>query len=151
MKRKFYLMIEGIDEEYVKPFFDRFGRELQKEKGILTKLRNYEEVGGHYILELDSRNFESKRKKIIKTRKFEEKTEKCIIGIYLPDNIKEFLDLCKTKTTLVEAGEGRDAVLGKIFKRERKGEKEYYLKGEILNRMRGALIREVPLAKVLEY
>ena len=151
MERKFFLMVYEVDEKYIDPFFERFGEDLENEKGIVTKLRNYEKVCGGYIISLGSRNFGSKRKKIIKTSKFEKELEKCSVEISLPDNLQEFLRLCEKKTTPIEAGEGRDAIVGKISIRERKGEKEYYLSGEILNRMRGALAEEIPLEKVLKY
>jgi len=151
MKRKFYLMVEGIEEEYAYKFFKRFGEDLQKEKGVITKLRNYEGVCGNYIITLDLRNLKSNRTKLIKTNEFPKEMEKCIVGVYLPDTLLEFLQLCGRKSTLIEAGEGRDAVTGKIIITERKGEKKHYLKGPLLHSMKGASVEEVPLEKVLKY
>jgi len=174
-------MIEGVEEEYAYKFFKRFRKDLKKDKETEERLENYEEIGGHYTITLDSRarKFASSTEKLIKVPEKKEldeiaelklseskiikvpekkelegkfkKMEKCIVGIYLPDNLQEFLQLCERKSTLIEAGEGRDAIVGKISIKERRGEKEYYLKGPLLHRMRGALIEDVPLEKVLRY
>ena len=155
MKREFYLIIEGIDDRYADPFFNRFGKDLKKEKVTKTKLIAYEDLGcGRYIITLDSRNFGSNRIKINKTQKFPEKIEKHMGGVYLPDTLKEFLQLYEKKSTLIELGEGRDAVTAIISAKERKLKgkiiKEYYLKGNLLNRMKAALTEELPLEKMLK-
>jgi len=173
MKRTFYLMVEGVEEEYAYEFFERFGVDIIKDKKNKKKLEEYEGMFlGHYTITLDSRNFGSNRQKLIKVPKKEEEEpeeeiikvpekkefegkfktmEKCIVGVYLPDTLQEFLQLCERKSTLIEAGEGRDAVMGSIYVGERKEEKEYYLKGSLLHRMRGALVENIPLEKVLKY
>ena len=171
MKRTFYLMVESIEKKYADEFFKRLGKDFKEDKETEKRVENYDKICGHYTITLDSRKFGSNRQKLIKVPKEEKespheiikvpekkelegkfkKMEKCIVGVYLPDTLQELLQLCEKSSTLIEAGEGRDAVTATISVKEKKEEEEYYLKGGILNRMRGALLEDIPLNKILKY
>jgi len=135
---------------------------------------------GDYLITLDSRKGGRKRKKVIKIPEKEEtaedeesedeklskipkreelgdkfkKIEKFVVGTYLPNTLGEFFELYKGNTTFIETGEKRDAVIGKISIRKRsiegKIKTEYYLKGQILRILRGALIKKLPLSEALK-
>jgi len=181
MRRSFYLMVWAVNEKYALDFFKRFGEDFKKDKKNKKKLEDYEEICGDYIITLDSRKGHPNRERMVQKAKVkrrydedkEEKKmievpaeeelddkfkeiEKCVVGVYLPDSLEEFFKLSKRKTALIEVGEGRDAIRGTtitIKERKVKGEikTEYYLKGPLLRRMRGALREEVPLDQVLRY
>ena len=172
------MMVWGIEEEYVHNFLKKFEKEVKEDETILKKLEDYgKRACGDYLITLDSRKGGSKRKDVIKIPKSEEKSsededtgdemlstipkrkelddkfkeiEKFIVGTYLPNNLEEFLKLYKEKITLIEAGEGVDAVVGKISIK-RKIETKYYLKGQILRNLRGALMQKFPLDEALKY
>ena len=145
MKREFYLMIEGFNEQYIETFITRFKSKIEKEKGMLTKLKDYENFSGNYIVSLTNKDLDPPSKKIIRTRKFNERMEKCVGGVYLPDTFEKFLSLHRDKQTLIEIGEGKDAIKGIIFIKKR----EYYLKGPLLEDLKSISIHEVSLDTIL--
>ncbi len=145
MKREFYLMIGEFNQEYIESFIKRFKERMQEEKGMMTKLRDYESFSGNYIVSLTNRDIEPPSRKIIRTRKFNDRIEKCLGGVYLPDTFEKFLTLHKRESALIEIGEGKDAITGTIF--IKKG--EYHLKGRILEDLKSISINDVLLDTIL--
>ena len=145
MKREFYLMIEGFNEQYIETFITRFKSKIEKEKGMLTKLKDYENFSGNYIVSLTNKDLDPPSKKIIRTRKFNERMEKCVGGVYLPDTFEKFLSLHRDKQTLIEIGEGKDAITGTIFIKKR----GYYLRGRILEDLKIISINDYSLDTIL--
>jgi len=174
MIRDFYMMVWGIEKEYIYNFLKKFEKDIKEDESILKKIEDYgKRACGDYIITLDSRKSGSKRKKVIKIPKSEDESsedeklskipkrkelddkfkeiEKFIVGVYLPNTLNEFLESYKEKTTLIEAGEGVDAIIGKISIKKRKMKTEYYLKGQILRNIKGALTKKIPLDEALKY
>ena len=137
-------MIEGLDERYVATFIRRFKEKIIKEEGeILEKLKDYEDFAGNYIVSFSNKN--KGNSTIKRTKKFDPKIEKAVGGIYLPDTFKDFLKYHKSKQVPIEIGEGRDAITGIISVKERRLGKEYRLKGDILDQLRGAYLNDMSL------
>ncbi len=140
-------MIDGFDEKYVKTFIRRFKERIEEisERGIRAKLKDYDNFAGNYIVSITNRDIDSPSMKIIKTRKFDERMEKCLGGVYLPDTFEKFLSLHKLNSALIEIGEGKDAITGNIFVKKR----GYHLRGRILEDLKSIYINEVSLDTVL--